>query len=823
MAITNTFWAGSRADDLHVVTGAKTMDLRTLLAVQDSVVGAKFANALPAGVTVKFIPRFTTAVVAGNVVGNFGVQVDTTSGIVEGVGAPRIRSFLLEAEITDTNVVPAKKFSTFIRVSTHAGIQRIWLTPAPIHLRQSANGQKLTVMAEFTDGRMGMVNSIPGLAWTTSAAAVVNVGASSGELSIITMAGSADITVTLPVSYQVGPVSAAPSATAKVFCQAPWNTPLRAKLVPGSAGYARRNDVRNIVMLSEGFVAGEQPKFEQAARSFVDFMRNDISALPFGLCSASMNFWTVWIPSTEAGTATLNPALPLSGDRSEPLPDAAATSAPASPKTLEELLERVGFATTADLARNVTTQKAEWVALYGAGFDTNITNGIYNSWRRLASLRQIDERDTAFGIATGGWPNAAEPTVARSHSFHPFRTTRDHIDPLLAALLDDASGSALGNLWGTGSVNRAHVLLVCNGGRSGGALSPGPAVVALALETDENVRIDKTGPGMRTKLKPFGFPRTVSLRARSRFVHESAHSFNLDDEYGGGPNFPASMATVVQPILNQQPVTATATPGLAGIDPAKLKWNLPRIEKAAVLVSAPTVNVISGEVEIIVGSTQATAFAVGDVLRLRQRPLNPASKVSGEITLTVMPVSVAAGDKMKLRGALGAVNPADFGKGSIAFVEKKNGAAVVKLIHDDIATHIRTTGVALNTTFGTTAAGYVCVPKTTPDWASHWTVQPARNIPEDPAHPGSARKPYRPKYTAFIVGAYEGGTGYHCGILHPTGACVMRQLEIGAAAAGAAYDFCAVCAYVLVDALDPTMHGVLDLKFIDDRHYRAVR
>lgn len=820
MAITSIFWSAA-SDDLHVVNGGSSVDLRTMLAVDDSVDGLLFANALPAGVTVAFTARFQTLAVSAKLQGQFGVNLDTTSGVVSVVAAPRIESFLVEATVTDSRP-PAQTFTAFIRVNAYAGIRRIWLTPSEIHLNQGANGQKLTLLAEFTDGRMGMVNRIPGLIWVPSPTGVVGVNRDSGELTVNAAAGNATITVTLPLTYRVGPVAAAPNATAIVHCVPGWAVPRQAKLVTGSAGFAARNEVRNFAILSEGFRAGENAKlFDQAALSFVDYMRNSVAARPFGLCKDRINFWTVWVPSTEHGSSVLTPLRPLGGDRSEPVADALSTQGPVSPRTVEQLIERAGFPTAADRARGFGAQKTEWDTLYGPLFKTNITATIHAEWLKQWDLRMLDERDTAFGSCTGNWANADLARNARALTFHPFRTTRDHIDPLLAGLTDAATGNALGALWGPGTVNRAHVLLVCFGGRSGGALSPSANVILCAVENEENVRIDKTGPGMRTKLKPFSFPRTMSLRARARFVHESAHSFDLDDEYGGAPNFPASSYAGVLRIINQQPVSTTLTPGLAGIDPAKLKWNLPRIEKAAMLVQQPNVTGLGSVVEIVVKNRQGFVFDVGNVVRLRQRPLTPTSKVSGDLTVTGG-ASVVAGDLIKLHGAVNAVTAADFPAGSIAFVQKTSGGVGLNLIAADIAAHIKITGVALNTAFGTVAAGYVCVPKDDPAWTTHWTVQTPTNTPADPAVPGKARIPFKPKLRPFIVGAYEGGTAYHCGILHPTGACIMRQLEVSTVA-GSSYEFCAVCAYVLVDALDPSKHGDLDAQFIDRRHYQATR
>jgi hypothetical protein len=840
VAVKQIFWSGGRGEDLHIVNGAESVDLRSLLVIDDSVAGSKFATSLPVGVILIFIPYFISAPVAGlpNVRGNFGVQVNTDSGIVKVTQAvPRIRSFLIEANVQDTNIPPPNNtFSAFIRANAHGGIERIWLTPSEIHLHQNANQQRLTLLAEFTDGRMGQVNNIPGLAWATSAAGTVGVDAGTGKLTISAAAGDATITATLPAAYKVGPVAAAPAPTAKVFCLPPWNAPRIAKLLGGSAGMAVRSDVRNFVMLSEGFPSGDRGQFDKAAQAFADFMRNDISSRPFGLCSSRINFWTVFVESQENGTSHLTPLLPLSANKSKPVPDPlAATDVPVNPNSVHELVERVSYPTKDDRSKagNMSaaaitagfgTQTTEWTALYGAGLNTNLTEAIYKQWVGLADLRIPDERDTAFGLASGAWPNAQNPDAARSYHLHPFRTERAHIDQLLSALKEDASGTALGDLWGAGKASRPHVLFICLGGARGGGRSPGPEIIAASVETDQQPRIKKVGPGMRTELDPFVFPATISLDARGTFVHESAHSFSLKDEYGGASNFPASLEDEVKDVVNVQPVSK-ATTG-AKIDPAKLKWNLPRIDRAAMLVKQPTVTA-AGDVEITVVAGQAQ-FGLGAVVLLRQRPLSPTAKVSKEITVTDPSTAVADGERVKLHGPAGAVTAADFLKGSIAFVQKKAGAAKLNLIADEIAAHITTTGVALNTAFGTLATTpYVCVPKDSPEWSTHWTVQIATNIPADPAVPGKALKPFRPTRTSYIVGAYEGGRGYHCGVLHPTGICMMRQLEIPkttkAAKPGIAYEFCAVCAHVLVDAIDPSKHADLDKNFIADRHYKAKR
>ena len=62
-----------------------------------------------------------------------------------------------------------------------------------------------------------------------------------------------------------------------------------------------------------------------------------------------------------------------------------------------------------------------------------------------------------------------------------------------------------------------------------------------------------------------------------------------------------------------------------------------------------------------------------------------------------------------------------------------------------------------------------------------------------------------------IVGIYEGGNRYACGVFRPTGECNMGPSE------PFEYKrFCAVCRYALVDAIDPGQHGALDRELEPD-------
>jgi hypothetical protein len=76
--------------------------------------------------------------------------------------------------------------------------------------------------------------------------------------------------------------------------------------------------------------------------------------------------------------------------------------------------------------------------------------------------------------------------------------------------------------------------------------------------------------------------------------------------------------------------------------------------------------------------------------------------------------------------------------------------------------------------------------------------QSARNLPD-------GLPKCRPRNRSRIVGLYEGGDEFHCGVYHPTGACVMRTSFMDEQ-----IPYCPVCRYIMVDLVDPTKHGVID-------------
>jgi hypothetical protein len=113
---------------------------------------------------------------------------------------------------------------------------------------------------------------------------------------------------------------------------------------------------------------------------------------------------------------------------------------------------------------------------------------------------------------------------------------------------------------------------------------------------------------------------------------------------------------------------------------------------------------------------------------------------------------------------------------------------------ENIRAHIIATHAPLNAPLGNVNATHetaVCV-------ANYAGIVTPSNLPSLPKQPANLQD---------IVGLYEGGGGHDCGVFRPTGRCKMRQ------GLDATVPFCHVCRYLIVDRVDPTRHGELDLLY----------
>jgi hypothetical protein len=819
VASVDIFWNLSEGLDIHVLAGETSPSLLDLLIIQDDSTPPKavFANASPADVaSIRFRPNFVSTASPPR---NGGVRVDTTNGKVTVGAAPTLPSFVLEATVKTTDVRTLGPIP--IRVLVHKTIEEIWLTPPTLTIRQGAPGQRLTVLARFDDDTIGDITRRPGITWESSDATKIAVAANGG---LTATAHPAAVTITARHAGRV--------ATARVEAKAPWSTPAAVTLVPGSAGLAKAAKVPNVLFLAEGFTAAQQPKFEALVRGIVQRMQSTGSLRPYDLAKGAANFWSAFVPSRERGTSPLYDLNPVARGATlfgvetrapvkpppAPAPPPVGPPAPGDPYTLANLIYQVGLPTPADAAVAADAARAKWTARYGADIGPRVTDDVYAEWQALHDHRLANEVDTAFGIANGKRPLMHERKPARIAGFNSLRTTRTDLDAFLQNLrVGTVGGPSIGAIWATKDPaapvphpggaglpaglktgqDSSLVFMLCGGTPYSGVQKDGLIVSSLRHEVAAHlVAVFGT---RQVDFDPFDLPTAASLEVVSRVAHETAHAFGVDDEYGefAALRIPATEEASLKPLANVQPGSelerSAADPRL---DPAKLgkiKWLWPRIEHAGVLAAQPTANGANFDIKLVRG--HGVGFAKDNLVRLRLRPLLDHPEASKRLK-----VIAVKGDVVTVKPLTGTITVAAWPAGSILIRPVRGDATAadpdgpdLALVAPIIAAHLAASGLPLDLEPGPPAAA--CA-------VDDNEIQQPLNLPAGlPAG--------RPRWKAQIVGLYDGGARYYCGVYHPSGACLMRTQE-PLESRPTTFLLCPVCRYQLVDRLDPRQHGVID-------------
>jgi hypothetical protein len=86
--------------------------------------------------------------------------------------------------------------------------------------------------------------------------------------------------------------------------------------------------------------------------------------------------------------------------------------------------------------------------------------------------------------------------------------------------------------------------------------------------------------------------------------------------------------------------------------------------------------------------------------------------------------------------------------------------------------------------------------------------------------PDAVRTAVGIRHLSRVVGAYDGGAVFNCGVFHPTGYCAMKSSSRATIIrrepfsrtfrSGGTTEYCHVCRYLLVDLIDPSLHGKFD-------------
>ncbi|MFJ5778892.1 hypothetical protein [Streptomyces sp. NPDC093094] len=773
MTVLSLFWPGESAQDLHLVPGVVGPRLDHLLAIQDTN-GNRRANNPHPGVTVTFRENF-----ASGAAGTAGVSVNRTNGEVTVTAplsaSPRLLDFLVVATVTEG----ASTFTARKRFHIHSSITDMWLTPGTLTVHQSVRRNRFTLLAKFADGLYGDLTAwcpenaptatdrtyvrlsgsvSPAVVWTTSAAATTGVASATGLLTGAAGTGNATITATLPAPFSI-------SRTATARATGPWNTPVTLTLIDGP-GFADMTRSVNVLILPDGFTTADRPGFEKLARGIVTRLRKRRRTRPYDLLKDRFNYFMAWVESTDAGI------------------------------NAREVVRRSNVSGTRAEAREEDTAVAAGGAagaVHIAAPPTPATNDLF----------LLNEPDTAFAYGLGERPAAERFHEMRRTGPHPSRFDEQDFDDFLGALSDPA-GTTVGHRWIRGGADQDRILMLVHSRRNGGSTrprTPSGNTIGMTTDDEDHHRIEDAAGGLGKNLLSDTIP-TVHLDVWTTAAHELGHSMALQDEYGGGGALPATRVAELASAPNVQPRSTLLTGG--NLDAGKVKWRWPRLRRAGVLDAQP-VDLGAPDYRVRLEAGHAKQFAVGDVVRFRQRPLVTAPPPSDRFVV----VSVAD-PELELEALTAAVfTVADFPGGSVLICPVRapdpDAAARVfgddlELMHTTVRARINATRNPLNAADGAPANG-PCGGAGLP------TPTPATNF-------AAGTVPNPPRFSSWIVGLYENGVIFDCDVYRPTGICLMRQQHFSVPGThDQAYQFCPVCRYAMVDLLDPTQHGQIDIDY----------
>ncbi len=747
------------------------------------------ADNLPQDVKVKFFSLDTLP----------GVTLDPVTGEVEvasplpaaAPGKPWPQQYWVHCDVTQAG----NKIDTVgVKLWIHSELDRVWMTPEKLTVRQNQNGVRFSLLARFKDGTMGDLSNWSPMAppaatdrtfvrhsaspfgtpqplvfWTATGSGISIPDTATGFLKC-TDPAAANVTVSALVNLV--PVPGSQLLTAKAFGGKPWSTQTQLDLVTSASSFDTMADRRNVLFLPDGFDDVGRPQFEELVRQAVSRLTTRKMTRPFDFLKDKFNFFMAWVPSRNSDIMVAAELVqqPYSGPPPPP---------------------------------SVTLND---VVMYDG---------------HMAGTRVLEnERDTAFHHSMGDRPMGEGESDPSAPTFHPLRMNDDDFETFLKGVTSKPGVQGRkteGEIYwalkdpnppaGTPPVKHSSeplVAVLCRNAHAGG-VNAGRGTTGKTLRiTLENRKLmyarsnpSNNGFDLWTVLLD---PAKALLATWLTIAHEFGHSFHLLDEYGGSTDsIPEADRIQIFHSANNQAIQHFPGNQLSGL---KIKWNWPRIEKAAVF----TAFVKQGsQFECTLAADYARVtdkrdrFATGDLVRLRTRDILSNVKFSSFMTVvSAPPKSLTL--KLKLAPNAPALAPPFLpwtGEGVI-FKTAQTANKDRDIIHPDVAARITSTRNPLNA-LSTEAQGRTCSGGTGKSGVSR-----ATNFLN-----GKAPKP--PSFSSWIIGAYESGKAYNCGVYHPSGVCVMRETQFTATSGDEqAYQFCHVCRYAMVDELNPLMHGAID-------------
>lgn len=638
---------------------------------------------------------------------------------------------------------------------------------------------------------------------------------------------------------------------------------------------AGASEMHNIVFIAEGFrdSDGDRKKFEEIVTNAVGEILDKPRHAPYNLLEGSFNIWRAYEPSQQHGlTCGFRVNDEDAGSvlsKGFPIPYEESLVEDLTKYTVELLVRRVGLPLRTE-GRTTAQLLALWNSQSLTNFDpTLVDDKVVTAWKGQKSLGILEARDTLLGFRLGSRPAdrissqggrvpvpavdaSADPNlrgfVARVYEWFTFGASRSLVpDPrrhppelfsdrfatnpgtsimqyLSSLCWNSGSHPNIGLEWvpdPTGTTfksSRGLVAVISQDDLIGGSNVCNFTMTANTLALSTNVAFEYANAGnervMRRKLPDSIEPEMDNII--DTVAHEFGHSFNLLDEYedfpGNDPNatlqgnvdFDGDNVARLAAIYFNGTIQANGTVvfNTNEINPNKVKWfDLLRIERSSMLIKDSETSGASIKITIdkrFIG-VWVDAKRASKHVNLRARDITVTGQqlpLKSDFAHHVADLEI--GDISEAQGTIllggPALPPAPFPvfpKGSFIFIPRRDGGGSLRfVVEKQVLEKITATHQILNRDTDITKV----------------------NAEEDSP---VAIADFKPPCKAYkLIGIYEGAGHYAGRVYRPAGLCKMRKQTDTGTGDG---EFCHVCKYLIVNRINPGLHGLLDSLYYPSR------
>jgi hypothetical protein len=622
---------------------------------------------------------------------------------------------------------------------------------------------------------------------------------------------------------------------------------------------ANASEKHNILFLAEGFLPGDQSKFDRVVMEVTDSLFSQKRHEPYNTLEGGFNVFKAFQASKQdlvTCAFQVNDETAPSLATGVPIPYNHRVSTNDATYTVSELVARVGLplrneaATPSDLKSRWANQSLNLTATEKHYEPDRVDGTLIEVWRKSKSLGILEARDTFYGLMLGrrwadgvagfgaavtmpGTDSAADanlaPFIRRVYEWFSRDPTRlltpdprrhppelhEYSSESRGALIMQYLGglhlaappnSPIGTEWvpdGTFKRSRGLIAMIVNDAMIGGANFNAKTVTANSLRRNSKLDFEYAASNTATK-------KVMQRRLSggidpdlndiiNTVAHEFGHSFNLGDEYeeirGDKPDAWDGFDNITS--LNNVFSGPGSSPpsGSRLIDPGKLKW----FELLRIELSAALMADSSqqgGEIEVTIDR--------------RQIPRWVAAKAQGREAYLRRIRIAAAGTQLPL-----AVGDADYlVRLEIGDINESNGT--IRLGGLELPPSpfpIFPKGSLLFVPRRDSGGNLVyVVEKQVRDFIAGNNLPlnkdtDTANVNKDPDYPKDIPNFKPPCKSARLIGVYEGafqGTGL---VYRPAGDCKMRSQSGG---------FCHVCKWLITNRVDPALHDVIDRLFFPE-------